>query len=171
VNAPDPTLLTERLGPPADCQAPIRAIFDYWQRISPPGQLPGRAQFDPADIPALLPSVWLLDVVPAPASSLRWHFRYRLVGTELVRMFKCDPTGQLLHEAWPSLAAPGSIYPHHVAVVEQRRPSFRRGRSLYDSQRDYQWLERILLPLARDGATVDMILGLTMFFQDPAPGT
>lgn len=150
--------------PPADCHASITTIFEHWRRIAPPTLLPGRQHLDPADIVPLLPNVWLMDVLPAP-TQLRWHFRYRLVGTELVRVFGRDPTGQLFHEAWPRMAAPGGVYDHHVAVVDERRPSFRRGPSLYDSSRDYQRLERILLPLARDGTTVDVILGLTVFFK------
>src|ERR1700722_9194073 len=158
--APPGASLPDLVEPPPDCRPPIRALFDYWRRIAPAGRLPGRQHLDPVAIPSLLPHLWLLCVAPAPASPLGWHFRYRLVGTELVRVFGRDPTGQLFHEAWPLLTSAGGVYPHHVAVVETRRPSFRRGRSLYDSQRDYHWLERILLPLARDGEQVDVILAL-----------
>jgi hypothetical protein len=155
---------TDQPLPPPDCHASIRSLFDHWRRIAPPGLLPGRQHLDPADLVPLLPNIWLLDVVRPAAPPLRWHFRYRLVGTELVRVFGRDPTGELFHEAWPRMAAPGGVYDHHVAVVDQKRPSFRSGPSLYDGSRDYQSLERILLPLARDGTTVDMVLGLTVFF-------
>jgi hypothetical protein len=163
--------LPEAPTPPADCRPQIAAIFDHWQQMSPRGALPGRQHLDPANIVALLPNVWLLDVLQAPTSPLRWHFRYRLIGTEMVAVFGRDPTGLLLHEAWPRMAQPGGVYAHHVAVVEARRPSFRRGPTLYDGTRDHKWVERILLPLARDGEHVDMVLGLTLYLKVPHVGT
>ncbi len=53
-------------------------LFDYWMSLSKSGNLPAREDFSPADIPALLPNICLLDVRPAPE-----HFRVRLAGTAL----------------------------------------------------------------------------------------
>lgn len=146
---------------PPDCQPDIAAIVRYWTHITPRGRLPGRQHFEPLDVPNLLPKIWLLDVLAAPQSPLVWHFRHRLVGTMVVDGFGRDPTGQLLHEAWPNIAAPDGTYFQYVNVVQNARISFRRGRPVFDHNRDYHWLERILLPLARDGQSVDMVLALS----------
>lgn len=150
--------------PPNDCQPQIRAILAYWQRISPPGELPGRQHFDPADIPQLLPYVWLLDVLAAPETPLRYRFRVRLVGTHVASGFRRNVTGLFMDEAWNAVTEHGT-YGHYVGVVERRQPSFRRGLPMFDPHRDYKWLERVLLPLARDGTHVDMILAMTVFFE------
>jgi hypothetical protein len=154
---------------PADCQPDIAAIIAYWTRIAPPGRLPGRQHLEPLDIPRLLPKLWLLDVIAAPESPLLWHFRYRLVGTMMVEGFGCDPTGRLLHQAWPNIAARGGTYHHYVDVVRQPRISFRRGAPVFDGNQDYRWLERVLLPLARDGEHVDVVLALSTYFTKPPP--
>ncbi len=115
----------------------------------------------------MLPKIWLLDVIPAPDSPLVWHFRYRLAGTMMVEGFGCDPTGRLLHEAWPNIALPQGTYHQYVDLVEKARISFRRGQPIFKGNQDYRWLERILLPLARDGERVDMVLALSTYFSRP----
>jgi hypothetical protein len=153
--------------PPEDCQPEIRAIADYWRRISPPERLPGRQHLEPLDIPKLLSKLWLLDVIPAPQSPLRYRFRVRLLGTEVASGFRRDFTGMWLDEAWPMVTSVGGTYPHYLEVVERAAPSFRRGKPTFDPKRDFTWMERILLPMARDGAQVDMILALTVFMGRP----
>jgi hypothetical protein len=54
-------------------------------------------------------------------------------------------------------------------VIETRRPNWRRGKSLIRFEKDYAELERLYLPLASDGETVDMILAMTVFFKSLAP--
>jgi hypothetical protein len=43
--------------------------------------------------------------------------------------------------------------------------SWRRGRPGFHVHADYYEMERVMLPLARDGATVDMILAITVYFD------
>lgn len=151
--------------PPSNCQPQILRILDYWRRISPPGLLPGRQHFDPVDIPKLLPYIWLLDVVAAPLTSLRFRFRMRLVGTHVASGFERKTTGMWIDEVWPTAAAQHGTYEHYVGVVETALPSFRRGPPAFDPDQDYKWVERILLPMARDGTHVDMILATSVFFE------
>lgn len=49
-----------------------------------------------------------------------------------------------------------------TGVCRGARTSIRRGRPQLPHLPDYKWLERIVLPLARDGRTVDMTIGLTV---------
>ena len=69
---------------PGDWQAlvepQVRQFLDYWEsRRRGRSRMPGRPNLDPADIPGLLPGVFLVDVLLS-GSGLR--FRYRLLGTE-----------------------------------------------------------------------------------------
>jgi 4-hydroxyphenylpyruvate dioxygenase-like putative hemolysin len=50
-------------------------------------------------------------------------------------------------------------------VVETGKPSWSRGLSKMRPEKNYYELERVRLPLASDGKTVDIILSLTVFFD------
>ena len=140
---------------PDDCHPKIQAILDYWQSCRPGADLPGRQHLDPIDIPTLLPNIWLIDVAHDPM-----RFRMRLVGTRVVAYAGEDNTGRWIDEKWPDY----NDTPYRQ-VVERREPSWWRGASQFRPERSYVELERVRLPLARDGETVDMILCLTIFYD------
>ena len=151
-------------GPPPPCDAKIAVLHRYWCDIRPDGNaLPGRQHLDPADIPALLPTIRLYDVHRDP-----WRFKYRLVGTELVRMMGHDPTGSWFDDA---LAKDGGTHSRTdlVFVAEGRGISYRRGFPLHFlPDKKHLTSERILLPLARNGSDVDIVLGFTVHHHVPA---
>jgi hypothetical protein len=140
---------------PETCHPKVKAILDYWLSIHPEHGLPGRQHFDPRDIPELLSNVWLIDVMQDPL-----RFRFRLFGTRIVEYAGEDNTGKWVDEQWPDFDA--DIF---EALIETRQPSWSRGPSLFRPEKDYYELERVRLPLAQDGETVDMILALTVFFD------
>lgn len=61
------------------------------------------------------------------------------------------------------------VHSYLMDVVESRKPNWRRGKSLIRFEKDYAELERLYLPLASDGETVDMILAITVFYRLPMP--
>jgi hypothetical protein len=141
------------------CDAKVAELHRYWRSIRPPGAvMPGRQHFDPASIVRMLPSVRLYDVHRDP-----WRFRYRLIGTELVRVLGRDPTGRWFDETVP--AALASHYAEDlVFVASAQGVSYRRGFPVFSAPgKDHLTAERILLPLARDGRDVDIVLGFTVF--------
>ena len=144
--------------PLPQCDAKVAQLHRYWRSIRPTGLLmPGRQHFDPADVPSLLPTVRLYDVHRDP-----WRFRYRLVGTELVRILGRDPTGSWFD---PNLAKANGNSSHDnlVYVAEGRGISYRRGFPLHSlPDKNHLCSERILLPLARNGSDVDIVLGFTV---------
>ena len=141
---------------PEDCHPKVRAIYEYWRSVHPKsGGLPGRQHIDPVDIPTLLPNTWLIDVARNP-----YRFRFRLIGTQVVDYAGEDNTGKWFDERMPEFD-PGVF----IDVVETGRPSWSRGRSKMRPEKNYYELERVRLPLASDGKTVDMILSLTVFFD------
>jgi hypothetical protein len=139
------------------CDERIAALHAYWRRIRPAdGRLPGRQHVDPVAIPRLLPWVWMVDVQQAPR-----RFKYRLIGTEVVRAMGCDQTGKWIDEAYRGWEA-GATYPQFLAAAEGMI-CYRRGAPVVHVPKEYLLTERLLLPLARDGTAVDMLLALTLY--------
>jgi PAS domain len=136
----------------------IALLHRYWRSITPAGGLmPGRQHFDPTDIPSLLPTLRLYDVHRDP-----WRFKYRLVGTELVRIMGRDTTGTWFHDN-PRVKFERRGHDNLVFVAEGRGLCYRRGFPVQIvAGKDHVSSERILLPLARNGRDVDIILGLSI---------
>jgi hypothetical protein len=136
----------------------VRTLVDYWLSIKPAGSLPGRQHFEPLDVPALLPNIWLIDVEREP----KLRLRYRLVGTNVAQAFDRDSTGRYLDEVHSEFLD-SHIWLYMKGVVQDGMPGWRAGTPRFWHLRDYLSLERIYLPLASDGREVDMILALTVF--------
>ncbi len=143
-------------GMDVDCrlQSPaLKSLLAYWQARCPgAGRLPARADIDPVDFPALLPTVFLVDVQLAPRV-----YRYRLVGTEIAEAYGRDFTGKRLDEVFSDIFRKATTVVFDQ-VVDHRAPVRTFGTLAW---RETQQLgfEAIQMPLAADHATVDMILG------------
>lgn len=146
---------------PEDCHGDIRLAVEYWLSIHPDEGLPGRQHFDPVDIPRLLPYIRLLDVVGDPPT-----YRIRLMGTMVAKFYEYDFTGYWYHEAFP--AFPGSEAETYMAdVVRTGRPAYRNGPPCFFHEKSHRDVERVMLPLARDGRNVDMLLIVHMYQLEP----
>ena len=143
-----------------DLHPRVRAMVTHWMGMGPRDRLPGRQHLDPLAIPRLLPNIWLLDVERTPST----RFRYRLAGTRIARAFADDPTGRYLDEMHEGFLTNG-VADHLAEVVERGVPSWRTGKPTFWELSDFAHIERVYLPLASDGRTVDMILALTMFLD------
>lgn len=143
------------------CRHPkVEQIVAYWRGLAPgPGVLPGRQHLDPMRIPALLPNIWLLDVVAGRPT----RFRYRLIGTRLVEAGIPGRPGGFLDEApeTDSLA----VQRLFESVVAGREPNWSIGAPLLKHSTQVTRIERVSMPLAADGHTVDMVLSLTLFYR------
>lgn len=153
---------------PDDCAPKIRALFQYWQSIHrdpehPESELPGRQHLDPMDIPQLLPNIWMIDVTHEPL-----RFRFRLVGTEIVKFTGRDATGKWLDEIYPDYQN-SDAYRFHRACALSGRPAYRKGSVLSNPGRDYIEAERLYLPLAENGKDVDILLIMTLYTGEPPP--
>ncbi len=140
----------------------VSRLHRYWLSIHPQGGgLPGRQHFDPIDVPLLLPWIWLVDIQRSPL-----RFRQRLTGTEQVRVMERDVTGMWLDEAHPKfLSSPA--YPQFVRCAQDGALQYRRGPPLFHLSKEYLSVERLLLPLAHDGSSVDMMLAITVYHRRP----
>jgi hypothetical protein len=148
----------ERLtAPPPGAHPKILAIHRYWQSLATGrGRLPSRTEIDPVEIPALLENVWLVDILGAPP-----RFRMRLAGETLRRMGFGLKRGDYLE----SYMAPDDLPLRHFRfLAAEGKPVWFRGEAYAPHASTVSALERIALPLAADGATVDAMLCLTVFF-------
>ena len=131
----------------------------YWERICGAGRsMPGRADIDPVDIPALLPNVFLVDVEAG-----RRDFRYRLLGTEIVSHSVANYTGRSLRDL-PAQRPPSRIWSLFEAVVAEQRPLCALIPTLGNPEK---FVEKLAMPLSDDGAAVDMLFGLIKFERSP----
>lgn len=147
----------EQFGVPADCDPNIAAVIEYWQSIAPGDALPGRQHFDPTEIPRLLQDVWLIDVARDPLD-----FSFRLVGTGVAEYFGSDPTGKRLADVFDNFEDTFA-YRDFYDVVNLQEPRWGRGIPALAPASKIERLERIYLPLARNGSNVDVILCFTVF--------
>ena len=140
---------------PTEAQLPgprTREAFAYWRAKARDEALPARADLQPAEIVGLLPYLFLVDVEAETG-----RFRYRLVGTRITEWSggdatawymdddRCGPGGAVLQALHAEVAATG-----RPVLTTGEEALFRGSLLLFD---------RLLLPLAGDGRTVDMILG------------
>jgi hypothetical protein len=139
----------------------VARFFEYWLAISPPGRLPGRQHFDPLHIPDLLSRIWILDVVREPAGM---RFRYRLVGTKEVETLEREVTGRWLDEVHPHLKQRPHGFARFLHIVNHGAATYRKGHLTFLHQKDHQIVEICMLPLARDGSTVDMIVVCSVLY-------
>jgi hypothetical protein len=145
---------------PASWHPSVRQFYDYWLSVAPPGRLPGRQHIRPEDMVPLLPRLWMLDVFRDPL-----RFRYRLVGTDIVRSVQRELTGQWLDEAQPETVANPALLNRYRFIVDTGRPTWRRGSTLWRRDPHHRTLENCLVPLAADGETVDKVLAFTVLFD------
>jgi hypothetical protein len=156
----------QQCGPATDRSAwnPLLAgFFDYWLAIRPAKDLlPGRQHFDPIDIPKVMPRIWLLDVVH-DGGQLR--FRYRLVGTKEVETLQREVTGQWLDDVHPRLKENPAHLDRYCYVVANGQPAYRKGAVNFAHKREHERVENCVVPLARDGRTVDIIAACSVLYR------
>lgn len=143
----------------------IRKIIDYWQSIHPESGLPGRQHIDPSDFPDLLPHVRLVDVVGDPP-----RFRVRLCGDRIRDHFGSCQQGQYYDEMYPGFKD-RPTFSDFIEAIATGKPSWNKGSCELNPERIHVPLERIVLPLASDGKTVDMLLVISLFGEAGADST
>ncbi|RDD62637.1 PAS domain-containing protein [Ferruginivarius sediminum] len=131
-----------------------RRLYDYWQTKAPPGKLPARKDIDPLDIPGMLPRIALIDVLREAEGVT---FRYRLAGTEIVERAGRDPTGRRFDELYRGdyLVNAVNTYSH---IVEAAAPHLSERTFPLVEGKEFLRYDRLILPLAADGRTVDMLI-------------
>lgn len=158
--------------PPEAGDPQLRAFYVYWRGRAPDGRLPGRQHIDPLDVPALLPCLMLMDVVPqaaaTPGSALPiLRFRVRVAGGMLVDLIGANPTGQFLDD-YVAESRRAQLNDAYTGVVRNRAAHYWVNQ-LWTPGREFVRVQRLALPLARDGETVDMVVACYARVEVPPP--
>ena len=133
----------------------VRRLHEYWDRSRGERPMPRRSDFDPADLPRLLPGMILVDVegVRPDGTGL---YRYRVVGGSEVAARRHNPTGRLVDEGYYAESLESALAAYDFVRIK-RRPLYdpvdfvdRAGRRVRESS--------ILLPFSENGEDVSQIL-------------
>lgn len=125
----------------------------YWYRIRGDRRMPSRRDIRPGEILALLPHVFLVDVLRPPL-----RFRIRLAGTEIVNRFGEEITGRTLEEIDLAHRGP-AIAAIYAAAIADRAPVLSHEEFLRRDGR-FMHYRRLVCPLSSDGMLVDMLFGV-----------
>jgi hypothetical protein len=130
----------------------LRALHAYWSGKRRGRRMPARPDIDPVEVPRLLSNLMLVSVAGDPP-----RFGFRLVGTEIVARYGAELTGRDLDEIDLGNEL-GSVRSQYEETVREAAPTYCR-HAIETKGGRYLRYERLLLPLARDGVHVDMLLG------------
>ncbi|WP_084462555.1 PAS domain-containing protein [Oceanibaculum pacificum] len=132
----------------------LSSLHLYWRSLKLGKALPSRHDFVAEDVWSWIGHIGLLDVEREPL-----RFRIRLQGNHLARLTGFDATGRYLDEVALPL--------YHDEILAQHRRATETGEPVYashiDESRPWKRIDRLILPFATDGRTVDLLMtGLYM---------
>lgn len=136
------------------------AAYAFWSARKPGvGLVPSRQDIDPLEMPrSLLPWINLIEV-HRDGGALR--YRHRLVGTGIVDMRNRDGTGRWFEDLYDEARL---LRVHLVLdqVVRDCQPRILQD-DLGNTGRSHRTLKSLVLPLAADGVTVDMLMAVSHY--------
>lgn len=132
------------------------SLLALWNSRCSPGRLPARHDFDMTSLRPYLGWLCMQRVTPDRSDMV-----LSLVGTNVVRNVGRDSTGKTLREVLP----PG-VRNITMQLLSHPRPLRLSGPVTW-RKRDFLRHEALMLPLARDGVTVDQVMVLAMFYRSP----
>lgn len=138
---------------PLPLRAEFEAIQGRWKELCRDGRLPPRADF-PAE--SLTPWLGHIQIVERIGDGDSTRHRVRLVGTRIVYYEGRDNTGLFLDDIVPIDQRDEVIEPYR-RCAETRAPVYSAFYSCSEAAISSQ-LERLILPLATDGRTIDQFL-------------
>ena len=136
----------------------IAKCYGYWlakKALCPPGLLPGRQHIDPQEMRSFLQYVLLFDV---ERNGVHYRFKHRLTGTHFAQLFGREVTGRYI-EHTGSLETFEAVYRRLAGIVDDKQPVYGIAPAPVAKHRHLDY-EHLTMPLAADGQTVDMLLGV-----------
>jgi hypothetical protein len=138
---------------PQELREELKALHVRWQEYCRDGGVPRRADFTPENLSPWIGHIQIVELVPAPDGP---RFRVRLVGTRIVYYEGHDNTGLFLDEVVPRDIRDQILAPYRECR-ETGEPIYSTFYSCAKTAIS-SLLERLILPLSRDGAEVDQFL-------------
>ena len=141
----------------------LRELHQYWLTKHRDGRLPRRSDIDPLEVPRLLKSLALLEVVGEAED-----FVFVLAGSRIEEAFDRTLKGVTLGE----LRQTDEITPsaeQYVAAVRSRIPQHQQA-DMREYGKEHWACRRLILPLSSDGERVDCLLTGAVFSLVGSPG-
>jgi hypothetical protein len=144
------------------------ALINYWEQIAGDRPIPLRDDFDPLQVPSLLPNILIVD-------RHEGEYRYRLVGTRVVSIYGHDVTGWKFSRVFSmdeslywrnSNRDPGYALSYWLGAYDK---VFNRGCKVYGRDtifwhdRDHTEFEWVALPLANKSGVIFQALVSVVF--------
>lgn len=144
--------------------ARLARLLQDWQAWRGNRVLPSRTDFGAEDLHYLLGHLFLLDIVPGEQGP---RFRYRLFGSAVTMYRGFDLTGQFLDQH-PDPAFAASAHEAYLQSMRSRLPFWATvsGFTMHGLSANF---EGMILPLASDGETPDMMLSAQIMTPGEAP--
>ena len=128
-----------------------RAVYEIWLQAQSGGKLPRYDDLHLKQVLSLMPSVLVVDVLPASKD-----YRYRQVGWREVEARTVDPTGMTVRQCYEGEGLAFVLESYDLAAVN-REAFVDFSVDITASQR-YVETETLFLPLSQDGATVTQVM-------------
>lgn len=141
---------------PAAADPRVARVLAYWRGLARPGRLPSRADLDPVALVPVLPFVSILDALEGG------DFRFRLVGEALNDRYGVLKDRRLSEIMEGELLA-FTLEEHGTCVRDRVAVFVRNTERTRGRLGDSQIFQRLLMPLAADGETVDALLVVMVF--------
>jgi hypothetical protein len=123
-------------------------LYDYWLTKRGSRAMPARGDLNPADIPALLPHMMIVEKTGD-------QFRYRPVGTAVVQAVGHDATGSAVGSSLVEPAQAMEARAIFERVCTGAHPVFASGEFIFKSGASFA-MSILTLPLSGDGTIVNM---------------
>ncbi len=143
--------------------AELRELYEYWLARHRDGRLPGRGDIDPLEVPRLLKSLALLEVVGDAED-----FVFVLAGSRIEEVHGRTLKGVTLGELRGDLEVTPSAGDYAVAV-RSGEPQYQQA-DLKEYGKEHWACRRLILPLSSDGERVDCLLLGAVFSSLGEPG-
>lgn len=142
----------------------LARLLQDWQAWRGTRALPSRGDFGAEDLQYLLGHLFLLDIVPADQVP---RFRYRLFGSAVTTYRGFDLTGQFLDQH-PDPVFAARAHEAYLQSMQTRLPLWATvsGFTLHGLSANF---EGMILPLASDGETPDMMLSAQIMTPADSP--
>jgi hypothetical protein len=140
--------------------AELRQALTYWRGKCAGGAIPRRADIDPVEMRGWLVGTFLADVCFDRDTGRPADIHFRVAGAQVGDLYGMELTNRKLsHVDLDGFRAQG--FANYLDAVEQQQPKYSLCRYVGDDRKPHRY-EMLLLPLSRDGAACDMLLGVMM---------
>ena len=131
-------------------------LLSYWNNIKGKRLIPSRRDFDPVQIPRLLPHLILVEVIRDTADFSFQDFRFRLVGSYVDERMRDRYVGRRLSEIEGK--GPGTAIWETYQWVERKKMPKSISLNYVGPMNNIKNSQEIFLPLSSNGSRVDYIL-------------